>query len=67
MRRRVFWILSVESMKKITTIILTALLIATHSCKQGSEKGTDQDQGAKANAENRIHFLHGMKVQLRQQ
>ena len=37
-------------MKKITPIILTALLVLTYSCKQGAGEGSDQDQDAKANA-----------------
>ncbi len=36
-------------MKKITTIILAALLIFTYSCKQGPEKDSDQKQKNKAN------------------
>jgi len=36
-------------MKKITIIILTALLVLTYSCKQGAEEGSDQEQDAKAN------------------
>ncbi len=36
-------------MKKITTIILTASLIFTYSCKQGPEKDSDQKQKNKAN------------------
>ena len=36
-------------MKKITTIILTALLVLTYSCKQGAEEGSDQEQDAIAN------------------
>jgi len=37
-------------MKKITTIILTALLVLTYSCKQGTEEGSGQEQDAIANA-----------------
>ena len=37
-------------MKKITAIILTALLVLTYSCKQGAEEGSDQEQDAIANA-----------------
>lgn len=37
-------------MKKITTIILTALIIFTYSCKQGAENGSDQKQDVLANA-----------------
>jgi len=37
-------------MKKITTIILTALLVLTYSCKQGAEEGSDQEQDAIVNA-----------------
>jgi len=44
-----------KAMKKITTIILTALLVLTYSCKQGAEEGSDQEQDAIANAAKRCY------------